>query len=227
MTISHASTKAFFRHSLILVFSLLTLAPSLGWAQDGEALFKANCATCHYVTQKKLTGPGLAGVYDRVPQPADEWLLDKNSQAVIASGDAYANKIYNDYNRAQMTNSEYLSDEEVVAIMEYFKNPPVDDGGDGGGGEVALDPCGEEIIAQQKEAEENEKLTYILVAISILLLVLLTILTGVKRSLNRMVHDREVNQSLLRLMDWPAFEPGCGQQGLGSCIRPMCIPWLC
>lgn len=190
MTISHAKNKAFFRSFLILVLSILTLAPSLVWAQDGEALYKANCATCHYVTEKKLTGPGLAGVYDRVPQPADEWLLAwvKNSQAVIASGDAYANKIYNEYNKTQMTNFEFLSDEEVMAIMDYVKNPPVEEGG---GDEVAFDACGEEILAQEKEADENQKLSYILIAISILLVVLITILTGVKRSLNRMVHERD------------------------------------
>jgi hypothetical protein len=126
-----------------------------------------------------------------VPQPADEWLLPwiKNSAGVIASGDAYANKIYNEYGKTQMTNFEFLSDEEVLAIMAYMKNPPVDDGA--AGGAVAFDSCGEEIVAQEKAADENQKLSYILVAISILLVVLITILTGVKRSLNRMVHERD------------------------------------
>lgn len=47
-------------------------------AQDGEKLFKQNCAVCHAShTEQKLTGPGLAGLFDRV-QPGsltkNEWL---------------------------------------------------------------------------------------------------------------------------------------------------------
>ena len=52
--------------------TILFLGLSLGNtanAQDGKALFQANCASCHAVN-KKLTGPALAGVEDRWPDKA-------------------------------------------------------------------------------------------------------------------------------------------------------------
>ena len=72
-------------------------------AQDGAKLFKQNCAVCHVSHgDQKLTGPGLAGIFDRAPKGdwLNRWIL--NNQKVIKSGDAYANKIYNENGKAQM-----------------------------------------------------------------------------------------------------------------------------
>jgi len=41
---------------------------------DAKGLFKQNCAVCHTMTDKKLTGPGLAGVKNRVPK--GNWLFE-------------------------------------------------------------------------------------------------------------------------------------------------------
>ncbi|MFO0436890.1 MAG: c-type cytochrome, partial [Sphingobacteriaceae bacterium] len=67
-------------------------------AQDGEKLFKQNCAVCHAAhTDQRLTGPGLKGLFDRVPKAptAEAWLTKwiLNNEAVIKSGDTYANKL--------------------------------------------------------------------------------------------------------------------------------------
>ena len=57
---------------IALVFTVFILSNNLQ-AQDGEKLFKQNCAVCHTShTDQKLTGPGLAGVFDRVPK--GDWL---------------------------------------------------------------------------------------------------------------------------------------------------------
>src|SRR5688572_17732411 len=84
----------------------------------GEALFKANCRSCHAV-DRKLIGPALAGVESRVPSMA--WLHDwvRNSAKVIASGDEYAIKIYNEYNKSQMTAFTSLKDEDINNIIAY------------------------------------------------------------------------------------------------------------
>ncbi|MGJ8684796.1 MAG: c-type cytochrome [Nonlabens sp.] len=85
--------------------------------QQGEKLFKANCAACHKLF-KRAIGPGLLGVTERYER---EWLYSwiKNSQALIASGDADAVKIYNEYNQSNMNSFPQLSNEDIDAILAY------------------------------------------------------------------------------------------------------------
>lgn len=85
----------------------------------GEALFKANCSSCHNASDKKSTGPGLLGVRDRIP--SRQWGYDwvHNSSALIASGDMYANKIFNDYNHSTQTLFPQLKNEDIDAILDY------------------------------------------------------------------------------------------------------------
>src|SRR4249919_136148 len=94
--------RTLFKPLIALVFTLLVFPKSIQ-AQDGEKIFKQNCAVCHApFTDQKLTGPGLAGVFDRAPKGdwLNHWIM--NNQKVIKSGDAYANKIYNDFGKANM-----------------------------------------------------------------------------------------------------------------------------
>jgi len=112
---------------LLTAVLLLTFSFKLS-AQDGAGLFKKNCAVCHTTTDQKLTGPGLKGVFDRVPKPAEAWLTAwiLDNQKVIKSGDPYANKIYAEFNKATMTVFEgNLTEKDVAAILKYVKNPPV------------------------------------------------------------------------------------------------------
>lgn len=88
---------------------------------DGEKLFKQNCAMCHTMNSQKLTGPGMEGIADRVPK--GDWLhrYILNNEKLIRSGDAYANKIYNENGKAAMTVFEgQLSDADVSAIIRYI-----------------------------------------------------------------------------------------------------------
>ncbi|HQQ82088.1 MAG TPA: c-type cytochrome [Cyclobacteriaceae bacterium] len=86
----------------------------------GEALFKGNCKTCHKI-KEKYTGPALAGVENRVPSIG--WILNwvKNPAKVIASGDEYANKIYLENNKSQMTAFTSYKDEQILSILAYIK----------------------------------------------------------------------------------------------------------
>lgn len=94
------------------------------FAQDGEALFKANCSNCHKPDQK-YTGPALKGWKDREPSP--EWIYKwiANPSAMIAS-DAYAKKLFDEYKPIMMTAFPQLKKEEVDAIMKYVDDytPP-------------------------------------------------------------------------------------------------------
>jgi mono/diheme cytochrome c family protein len=86
----------------------------------GEALFNGNCKTCHRVKQK-LIGPALAGFDGRVP--SIKWTIDwvHNSAKVIASGDEYANKIYTEYAKSQMTAFTSFKDDQILSILAYVK----------------------------------------------------------------------------------------------------------
>ncbi|WP_229213867.1 c-type cytochrome [Dyadobacter psychrotolerans] len=89
-----------------------------GDAAKGEALFKNNCAQCHAASDERVVGPGLKGATTRNNMA---WLTKwvKNSQAVIASGDPYAVKLYNEYSKAQMTSFPNLSDDDIKGIFAY------------------------------------------------------------------------------------------------------------
>ncbi|MEP6465309.1 MAG: c-type cytochrome [Parafilimonas sp.] len=93
-----------------------------GFAQDGHALFQANCASCHKVNEK-LVGPALAGVEARWPDPAKihDWV--HNSTKVIQSGYPYAVSLYGEY-KVQMTAFPQLSDKDIDAILAYVKSVP-------------------------------------------------------------------------------------------------------
>lgn len=114
---SHPYNTRYFAFIISICF-LTLFNGSVALAQDGAALFNANCTTCHAV-KEKVIGPALKGIEQR---RSEEWLLKwvKNSQAVIKSGDEYAVKLYNDYNKTAMT-SFSLKDVEIKAILAYVK----------------------------------------------------------------------------------------------------------
>lgn len=98
-----------------------------GASSKGAKLFKANCAVCHMpFTDQKLTGPGLAGMADRLPKPQEAWFAAwvLNNEKVLRSGDAYAKKIYTENGKAAMTVFEgQLSKDDVHELYLYLANP--------------------------------------------------------------------------------------------------------
>lgn len=105
----------------LLVCSFFLLAQSALFAQNGKDLFKANCAACHSVGSNKLVGPGLEGINDK---RSEEWLIQwtKNSAELIASGDADAIAIFEEFNKIPMP-PQNLSDEELVEVYAYIADP--------------------------------------------------------------------------------------------------------
>ncbi|MBN8664822.1 MAG: c-type cytochrome [Chitinophagales bacterium] len=113
----------FRRISRILLAGIFFLSISFAnkvTAQDGKALFNANCASCHKM-DKDLTGPALMGVHDRWNNDKLLALWIKNWNKAVASGDAYAVKI-KDWSPSSMTVFEgTLSDAQIDAILGYIK----------------------------------------------------------------------------------------------------------
>jgi mono/diheme cytochrome c family protein len=86
----------------------------------GEALYKANCVSCHALN-KRVLGPALAGInqkYNDEPYLI-KWI--KNSSAMIASGDKRSVAIYEEYNKAAMTSFPQFSDDDVKNILSYIQ----------------------------------------------------------------------------------------------------------
>jgi mono/diheme cytochrome c family protein len=125
--------------SLTALFFLLSVCLSVAVkAQDGKALFSANCASCHAV-HKKLTGPALTGVEDRWPNKEHLYAWIHNSSAFLKTGDAYANNLYNEYNKTAMNAFPNLKNEEIDAILAYIKSVPAPGAG-AAAGAGAVDP---------------------------------------------------------------------------------------
>lgn len=86
---------------------------------SGETLFKQNCSVCHSMGAQKLTGPGMEGLLQRIPKGdwLEKWIL--NNEKLIKSGDAYANKIYNENGKAAMTVFDF-NEQELKTLIEYI-----------------------------------------------------------------------------------------------------------
>ncbi len=87
---------------------------------EGEKLFKANCASCHVPTAKKLIGPGLEGITQKRDR---EWLYKwiKNSTELIKSGDKDAVAIFEEYNKVVMP-PQPLTNEQIDKVLYYVEN---------------------------------------------------------------------------------------------------------
>ena len=189
---AYRSTKSWLYSILFLTF--LTLNFNTISAQDveaGQKLFKQNCATCHRIDDKKLTGPGLAGVEERVP--SKEWMYDwiKDSPGMIASGDAYANKIFNENKKSAMSQFQFLSNEDIDNILHYIKNPPLKD---------IVQP------KPPKEAGEDDNPMLWLLILLVVFAIVVNVLLGVKRSLKNLLLEREGKDALPDVSHWEAFK---------------------
>lgn len=136
-------------------------------AQDGAALFNSNCAACHK-PDENFVGPALKGSVKRWEENSSidnmyEWV--KNSKAVIESGDPYANKLFNDWNKNVMT-ANALSNEEIDAIMKYADEYVP---------EVSESSVAEEGEKVEKELKPDYESNFILFWVNIIISIVLVI----------------------------------------------------
>ncbi|WP_313030912.1 c-type cytochrome [Soonwooa sp.] len=125
------SWRKHYKKSLIAIGLLLSTSASIhaqGDPKKGQDLFKANCTACHAL-DKQMIGPALGGVVDRIKKEQGletEWLHKwiKDNKALRASGDKYANKIYEDFNKVEMLQFPNLSDQDIDDILAYTTDPP-------------------------------------------------------------------------------------------------------
>src|SRR5882762_1478710 len=77
--------------AFLFFLALLSFTNNI-YAQNGEALFKANCIGCHK-PDKDFTGPMLKGARDREPDKDWAYKWVNNVDAMIES-DPYAKKLF-------------------------------------------------------------------------------------------------------------------------------------
>jgi hypothetical protein len=159
-------TRAFI--SLLVVFFLSLFNQS--FAQDGEALYKANCQSCHKPLED-YTGPMLKGARDREPNKewAYQWVDHVNS---MVNSDPYAMKLHAQF--GSIMTQQNLSKAEIKSILDWADayTPPV--ATTGGTGE--------------QPAEDNSLLFGIL---TIILGVIALILLQVNSSLRKLSDEKE------------------------------------
>lgn len=128
---------------------LLQLAFSVNtFAQDGKALFEANCASCHKPIEN-YTGPGLQGARDRWKKAYEgdtskiyEWVA--NPGKVLAEGNSYVAGVYGQFKAGGgLMAGVPVSPAQIYSILNYVDSytAPVG-GGPVGGAEVVQEEKG-------------------------------------------------------------------------------------
>ena len=182
------------------------LTPTSSHAQEGDvvkgkALFNANCAACHQL-DKKMTGPALRYVEKRLSEEEGldrKWLNAwiRNSSSLIKSGDAYANKIYNEYNGAAMTAFPQFSDDDISNILAYTAQ------------DKAVPPAAVATAVSTQSSSDQSDFSKILVlaALATLFGLLAIGLFLVNKTLRRfaVANEVEIQEAVKRPSLWKAF----------------------
>ncbi len=98
----------------------LCLASSVLRAEaDPKAFFETTCTACHSIGEGRKIGPDLKGVETRKDRA---WLIKfiNDPGGVVASGDPYAKKIFDEAGGIQMPNLPGLSPELAGQLLDYI-----------------------------------------------------------------------------------------------------------
>lgn len=119
----------------VLLLLCFTLSGWISRAETGEEIYNKNCMTCHTLSDKRLTGPGLNGLLERRDA---EWVAKwiRNSQELINSGDETAVKLFEEYHKVAMPSYD-LSDDEMADLIKY-----IDENGESSESETAVADSG-------------------------------------------------------------------------------------
>ncbi len=153
-----------------------------------------------------VVGPALAGITKRRPV---SWLIPwiKNSSKVVASGDEYAVKLFNQYQKQQMPSFQ-LSDQEITSILAWVTSQ---EGGakaatGGGAGTDKADPATDTKLGADAggAGQYADVLLIVLVVVLIVLVVTLVIIANIMKDVLRGRKDldgRDV-EILEQRFDW-------------------------
>ncbi|WP_344787895.1 cytochrome c3 family protein [Postechiella marina] len=186
---------------VILLAFTTSLSAQDGDPAKGKSLFNANCAACHQL-DKKMTGPALRNVEQRLSDDEGldrDWIYSwvRNSSGLIKSGDAYANKVYNEFGGAAMTAFPQLSDDDLNNILAYTAEEK----------KAPAAPAGGVVAAQPVATSGGVSNEIILGALAILFMLLAAGLFLVNKTLRRFAtaQNIELPEATERTPLWKAF----------------------
>ena len=158
------------------VLSLFLVLSLSGFSQDGQKLFKANCAACHKI-DKKLVGPALSGIEERWESKENliAWIANSGKYLKDNPGDSYAQDLFNEYNKVQMA-AMPLNTAEIEAILAFVAAPPVEK-------KAAPAP----VVVQ--EAPKDDYTNIWLLGFTLVFFIVISVLLGVKESLKKLLLD--------------------------------------
>ena len=187
--------------ALIITPSLAQDTEAAGDLAKGKQLFNQNCAACHALN-RKMTGPALANVEQRLYDDEGldkQWLYAwiKNSAGMIAAGDDYANRIYNEYNKAAMTAFPTLSNADIDNILAYTAAPPP-------AAPVAAATAVQTVAASEGSSSTND---LVLAVLSFVLIVLIAMLYLVNKTLRQIASANgvKIQERAAHTPIWKAF----------------------
>ena len=167
-----------------------------GDAVKGKELFNANCAACHKL-DAKMTGPALRNVGAKYEK---EWLYKwiANSQALIKSGDAQANAVWNEYKPSVMNNFPQLAKSDIDNIIAYTSEPIA---------AVVLPPSGPPTGGDAANASGGISNTLVLTALALVMAMLIIMLFLVNNVLSKIAKSNGIvaPEKIKNTPIWVAF----------------------
>jgi cytochrome c551/c552 len=152
-------------------------------AQEGEALFKARCATCHQA-HKDGTGPKLFEVRQKWENGgAKEGSLNQwvRNWQVAAANDPYAQQVAN-WAPTAMSLFPDLSDDQINSIFDYVDAQPLP--GAGGAADVAQ-------VGGAGTTQETQSLGWIWYILATIFIVIILSVGGVRRQLRKVAGEAD------------------------------------
>ena len=169
--------KRLFTRTFAVVIFLTLVSFQKSYAADGEALFKANCASCHRPLEKYV-GPALKGARER--EPSKDWVYKwiANTTSMVNT-DPYAKKLKEEMGGVVMTAFPDLSKEDIDAILDWAdKQAP-----------AAAPTGGAPGAATQAAPSSNNTILYGI--LTLLLAVIGLILLQVNSNLKKLTDEKE------------------------------------
>lgn len=181
------------RLTLLLVLSFLFSSPVFSEvdsaavaALDGEAIFNANCATCHSTCPDEIvSAPSLDGVTKRWKGKRELlYLWVQDPLAAKATGDEYVKKLLDEnVPKFGVMTAQAVSDEQVEAVMQWI---------DAGGMDCGPGPGSTTEAKFIDRCPEQKSTTWLwLTVIGVVLMIIIFAAAGVKRQLAAVNREKE------------------------------------
>lgn len=172
--------KAYLTTVAVLALSAIFFSNSANAQIDAKKLYKANCKSCHFLSDRNSTGPGLSGVSSR--RPDKDWLFNwVRNNTEFAKTNAEAKKALDLSPNSMTAFAGVLKDEEIKAIVDYIYSEPGEE-------VVAKDGSPSPTDGSEAPVEKGIDPLYFLLISIFVLLIAINVLSTVRRNLQNAVN---------------------------------------